>query len=181
MTASGWPLPCSQRPWRGAAGAGGPWLPSCSQAPLPFGPEVCSECGTRERNSVRSVSTSSAHLLPPPPAFQPDWARPRGGPLAALSFMSRSAVGGVLGDSESRAARGFRGLFHCGVCSFSTWPPRAGLACETDSSLKGLCSQGSLLRQEANQGACGGRWQPGSSLPCGPQCGVRSTGRKDGK
>lgn len=178
MTASGWPLPCSQRPRRGAAGAGGPWPPSCSQAPLPFGPEVCSECGTREGNSVRSVSTSSAHLLPPPLAFGP-------GHEVALWLHCPSCPGQQWEGCWETASRGrpeaWWVLFHCGVCSFSTWPPRAGLACETDSSLKGLCSQGSLLRQEANQGACGGRWQPGSSLPCGPQCGVRSTGRKDGK
>lgn len=72
-------------------------------------------------------------------------------------------------------------LFRCDVCSFSTWPLRARLAWEADSSLKGLCSWGSPLRQEANQGARGGRRQPGSSLPCGPQWGVRSSGRKDRK
>lgn len=52
------------------------------------------------------------HIISPSPSPTSSLrARPRGGPLAALSFMSRSAVGGVLGDSESRAARGLVGPF----------------------------------------------------------------------
>lgn len=56
------------------------------------------------------------HIISPSPSPTSSLrARPRGGPLAALSFMSRSAVRsavrGVLGDSESRAARGLVGPF----------------------------------------------------------------------
>lgn len=52
------------------------------------------------------------HIISPSPSPTSSLrARPRGGPLAALSFMSRSAVGGVLGDSELRAARGLVGPF----------------------------------------------------------------------
>lgn len=54
------------------------------------------------------------------------------------------------------------------VCSSSTWPPRAGLAWESDSDLKGPLLSYSQLRQK-NQGAyCGRRWKPGLQPPSGP-------------
>lgn len=95
--------------------AGSPWPPFCR--PEPYGPFglVCSECGSRERNFLsvapwgsgeHSVSSiSSDHFLPPPPAFGPDWARLRVGPLAVLSLIFRSALRRVLGNSELRQAR----------------------------------------------------------------------------
>lgn len=126
------------------------------------------------------------HLIGPPPSPTSSLPAPLG---QAASWPSGCAVpnvpvSGGRGAGKQRIEGGVRLewlLFRCGVCSFSTWPPRAGLAWEADSSLKGLCSRGSPLRQEANRGAHGGRWQPGSSLPCGPQWGVRSSGRKDRK
>lgn len=71
--------------------------------------EELSQRGSMGAGGHSVSSVSSDQLLPAPPAFRPAWARLRVGPLAALSLIVWSALGMVLGNSESRKARPQRG------------------------------------------------------------------------
>lgn len=99
------------RGWKSLAS----FLPS--EPHCPFGLGVCSMCGSRERNLLSEAPWGRGplglHVVRPAPSrassLQACLRQAASGTLAALSLIVCSALGRVLGNSESRKARPQRG------------------------------------------------------------------------